>query len=221
MTNHSSPQISIEAHPTPHLWQLAQRELARDEYRPTVIAACFRAGGDLPGVQVATVIPESGTQWGLPQGGIEPQDGSLSLAARRELAEELGFDKFDVMYAQPTGTAIRARRDESRRGFKNGALYTPVAVIATYDAGIDAAASNGELRAAGWQSLPAFAEDIVEQHCAEASSRTHRTIAALGQAIDVVGVVMEHNPPAPTVHEDLRLAAELLKPAHVSFWPAP
>jgi 8-oxo-dGTP pyrophosphatase MutT (NUDIX family) len=213
MTSTREPRVSFEQYSTTQLTTVIRNELEAGEYRPTAMMTCIRAGGTLPGVQVAVVIPNHGTQWGLPQGGVEVDDANVMAAARRELHEEIGLNRYDVMYARPTGSAIRTTRpttEKQRDGFSRGSVYFPVAAIATTDAHPQ---SLDGIWSAGWQSLPCFAEDIAEQHGAHPNSRTVRTIAALDSTLPVIGEVLLERDPPMHLQDDLRLTARILRPA--------
>ncbi|MCW1908357.1 MAG: NUDIX hydrolase [Candidatus Saccharibacteria bacterium] len=213
MTRPVESSITCEEYPVSQLSDVVQDEFASREYRPTAIVTCVRAGGNLPGVQVAVVIPNHGTKWGLPQGGIETTDVNVSATARRELKEEIGLGSYDIMYARPTGSAIRVTKpatEQVRDGYVRGGLYFPVAAIATTDA--QTRPLDG-IWSAGWLSLPCFAEDVVEQHMAQPTSRTTRTITTLHSTLPLISeVLLERNPPL-FAQQDIELATQVLKPA--------
>lgn len=100
-------ELSIEAH-------------RRKEYRPVVVATILRKDGKALLVSSAM----NPTNWGLPQGGIEP-DEDLKEALLREIEEETGILPEFLTVTRFIGwrdlDAEASRTD--RRGFSKGKRY--------------------------------------------------------------------------------------------------
>jgi putative (di)nucleoside polyphosphate hydrolase len=97
-------------------------------YRPCVGIVLLNAAGQIwIGRRCKTII-EDPENWQMPQGGIDP-DEHPALAARRELAEETGTDKADIIAetqlwhnydlpAELVGTALQGRyRGQTQKWF--------------------------------------------------------------------------------------------------------
>jgi 8-oxo-dGTP pyrophosphatase MutT (NUDIX family) len=205
---------SLTWHSPAELWEMTRLEQDRLDYRPTVVMTCVLVDApDLPGIQVASVIPVHGKTWGIPQGGIEPTDRSINAATKRELIEELGFAARHLLYQKPVGSALRVSKPtpECRGDYTRGAVYIPTLVIAAQDAKLTT--NPNELKAAAWRSLQEMSQDIVDQHQREPSSRTIRTIISLTQSIDHLEKFMAEQPKTRQTKQDLSLADKVLRSA--------
>lgn len=124
-------------------------------YRPCVGVALFDPRGR---VFLADRIDIEGDHWQMPQGGIDPGE-SVEDAARRELREEIGTDKADILavsarwMAYDLPAAIAATRWQGRY---RGQTQRWVAMRFTgTDADINLETAKPEFRAWRWADLDA------------------------------------------------------------------
>lgn len=100
--------------------------------------------------------------WQLPQGGMEPGESPAS-AACRELREEIGTDKAEVVTVLPTMTRYdyppEAADTERGRLYRGQEHRWVVLRFTGQDADIDLAKSEGEFRAWRWMTP----EEVVER----------------------------------------------------------
>lgn len=130
-------------------------------YRRGVGIALFNRAGL---VFAAQRIDTPGQAWQMPQGGIDKGE-SPDQAAMRELKEEIGTDKAEIVsqldewlsYDLPAEVAGRLWRG----GFKGQTQKWFALAFTGTDADIDLATAHPEFKAWRWMALDAVAEAIV------------------------------------------------------------
>ncbi len=119
---------------------------AKKEYRPVAVAVIADRRGRILLVQ----SQKNTDDWGLPQGGIEP-DEDLPAALVREIKEETGIDEDRLEFAGYVGMtdldAEAGRKD--KRGYAKGKRY--FAVRLRYDGPEVLALNESELAGYRWQ----------------------------------------------------------------------
>lgn len=140
---------------------MAEDKYAHLPYRPCVGIALFNATGQ---VFVGERIDTPGA-WQMPQGGIDPGE-TIEQAALRELREEVGSDKADILYIYDKKLRYRLPDRLVERLWNSqygGQEQTWIAVrFKGNDSDINIAAHNpAEFRAWKWVDLPNVLDLIV------------------------------------------------------------
>lgn len=98
--------------------------MTKKPYRANVGAVLFNAAGLVLVARRADMPNAEGAAggWQLPQGGIDPGE-DLRVAVLRELAEEIGTDKAEIIAEHPGWLTYDFPPDLAARGFRIAAQY--------------------------------------------------------------------------------------------------
>lgn len=93
-------------------------------YRDNVGAVLFNAAGRVLVARRADMPNAEGAAggWQLPQGGVDPEE-DLRRAVLRELAEEIGTDKAEIIAEHPEWLSYDFPPDYAARGVRMAATY--------------------------------------------------------------------------------------------------
>lgn len=133
----------MQQRPTVH--ELIEEAHAKGEYRPVVVAAILRKDGKV----LLVASAKNFADWGLPQGGIDPDEPMLH-ALLREIEEETGITSSLLIIKHLLGwcdlDSETSRAD--KRGFRKGKRY--FFYLLEYDGPNELAVNAAEIADYSW-----------------------------------------------------------------------
>ena len=129
------------------------------EYRPCVVAVFTKNDGKILVCERSDVRGA----WQLPQGGIEPGEGAKN-AVYREMREELGCDRFNILKEGTGLVKYRFPENMKKKIAKKWIGQSQIWFLVAFDAGFgpDMASGDGEFVAFEWRELDAVIDGVIE-----------------------------------------------------------